>query len=363
MISCFLSKLFALLFFIQCALCQSLITDIDKDSKDRVNKISYYKESPIGIELVKEKIYYKSGALKKEIAYKQSLIHGKLVSYYPNGKKQSEKLYQLGKERTSKFYTKDGLSMRPINILGNWVVSDIPPIEDIPFKIGYMLQFTSHGLVSDSKNSERKYELIGNELIFPERICKSTGFPLSFIISQDNQGFTLFADPFQCPERSKGATTDNVWVVFSPMKESIEEIIKQESEEIQGFIIKLLPGIASFVNDELYNNRDDWFDSSFYNVFNSSDDMSSLGINPLLIKEDIIENWDLDIEIDFQWHESEYRFVSGIDIEVDHIDRGGELYGYYNLNTDEYYFTDDWSDFYDFKNQLKDLNDAIKDTE
>jgi len=109
----------------QILLSQGLITDVETHSNGKLNKISFYKESQQGIELVKEKFYYQTGAIKREINYKRNTLHGKCVSYYPNGKRQSERMYQLGEERSVRFYSKGGAPMGPINIMGSWVVSEI----------------------------------------------------------------------------------------------------------------------------------------------------------------------------------------------------------------------------------------------
>jgi len=91
-------------FLVSSLFSQGVISDVELHSNGKINKVKYYKESSKGIELIKEKFYYFDGAIKREINYKDNEMHGKYISFYPNGQRQTEKLFQLGAEKTSRFF-------------------------------------------------------------------------------------------------------------------------------------------------------------------------------------------------------------------------------------------------------------------
>ena len=369
MIYYFFKIYFSFFFFISLLFSQSLITDVVKDSDGRVDKVSFYREGTGSIELVKEKYYYKGGSVKKEVNYKQASIHGKLITYYPNGKKKSEKLYQLGEEKTAKFFNQNGVAMGSINLLGSWIVSDVPEIDDLPFNMGYMLEFMSNGKVVDSNNGkERDYLILNNELIFPRQVCKSTGIPLTAFISMDNGGFTLYMDPFQCPERSKGASTDEIWVRFSPLTDSIDNMIEKEFLLAQDLVKRLLPEVYSHVKDsDRYNQPKKSFSKSPFNgwdVLSKHNSMIDFGIDPGSVDAVLSQNWDLDISLYRDWIETNGRdslYIWGLHVSIDHRKRSQDYHGFFNSISGESLFTFDMSESIKIDNDMRSKKIEIND--
>ena len=88
--------LIILLLFLSVGFSQQLIKGVDTD-EDGTVKITYYKETQNGIEIVKYEGYHKNGQKSEEGTFKDGKEDGKWTYYYQyfdNGKKKYERTYK-----------------------------------------------------------------------------------------------------------------------------------------------------------------------------------------------------------------------------------------------------------------------------
>ena len=74
---------------------QSLITDITKDDKGRI-EIDFYKRTHKGLQKVKTETYHKNGQLRGEGTYKNGTMEGKWIEYWEDGAVRREGNYRDG---------------------------------------------------------------------------------------------------------------------------------------------------------------------------------------------------------------------------------------------------------------------------